>query len=188
MTIISIQHSVLCFRLSTNTMLNTPMDLITFRLTLNTQPRNLLAPLQTKWMTGHAHMTNPFNFLSMKILVWNCTGAGNPNFCRNFTDMVCSHRPSIAIILETRISSQRADSISSSLGFDNVCRLDADGSRGCIWILWNARDITLDILSVNDQSIHVFVQVNDSNPSSNWLFTVIYPSLPPILLLIGYPY
>ena len=180
-TIISIQHSVLCFRLSTNTMLNTPMDLITFRLTLNTQPRNLLAPLQTKWMTGHAHMTNPFNFLSMKILVWNCTGAGNPDFCRNFTDMdhmACSHRPSIAIILETRISSQRADSISSSLGFDNVCRSDSDGSRG---------DITLDILSVNEQTIHVFVQVNASNPS-NWLFTAIYPSLPPILLLIGYPY
>ena len=178
-TIISVQYSVLCFRLSTNTVLNTPIDLITFRLTLNTQPRNLLAPLPTEWMTSHAHMTNPFNFLSMKILVWNCTGAGNPNFCGNFTDMVCSHRPSIAIILETRISGQRANSVSSSLGFDNVCRSDSDGSRG---------DITLDILSVNDQTIHVFVQVNASNPSSNWLFTAIYPSLPPILLLIGYPY
>ena len=145
---------------SANTVLNTPMDLITFRLTPNTQPRNLLAPLPTEWMTSHAHMTNPFNFLSMKILVWNCTGAGNPNFCRNFTDMVCSHRPSIAIILETRISGQRANSVSSSLGFDNVCHSDSDGSRG---------DITLDILSVNDQTIHVFVQVNASNPSSNWI-------------------
>ena len=131
-TITSVQHSVLCFKLSANTMLNTPMDLITFRLTLNTQPRNLLALLSTEWMTSHAHMTNPFNFLLMKILVWNCTGAGNPNLCRNFTDMVCSHCPSIAIILETRISGQRVDSVSYSLGFDNVCRSDADGSRGCI--------------------------------------------------------
>nr|POE95783.1 hypothetical protein CFP56_39324 [Quercus suber] len=57
-TMISVQHSVLFFRLSTNTMLNSPVDLITFRLTLNTQPRNLLAPLPTEWMTGHAHMTN----------------------------------------------------------------------------------------------------------------------------------
>lgn len=96
-TIISVQHSVLCFRLSTNTMLNTLMDLITFRLTLNTQPRNLLAPLPTEWITGHAHMTNPFNFLSMKILVWNCTGAGNQNFCRNFIDMVYSHCPSMPL-------------------------------------------------------------------------------------------
>ena len=167
-TIISVQYSVLCFRLSTNTVLNTPIDLITFRLTLNTQPRNLLAPLPTEWMTSHAHMTNPFNFLLMKILVWNCTGAGNPNLCRNFTDMVCSHCPSIAIILETSISGQRVDSVSYSLGFDNVCRSDADRFRGCIWILWNARDITLSILSVNDQSIHAFVQVNASNPSSNW--------------------
>ncbi|KAF3954271.1 hypothetical protein CMV_020363 [Castanea mollissima] len=144
------------------------MGLITFRLTPNTQPCNLLAPLPTEWMTGHAHMINPFNFLPMKILDWNCRGAGNLNICKNFTDMVCSHRPSIAVILETRISGQRANFVSSSLSFDNVCRSDADGFRGCIWILWNARDITLDILSVNDQSIHAFVQVNASNPSSNW--------------------
>nr|POE77003.1 hypothetical protein CFP56_57529 [Quercus suber] len=76
--------------------------------------------------------------------------------------------------MKTRISSAKAKDISLNLGFDSVCRSDANGFSGGIWILWNSDEITLDILSVTDQAIHAFVQVCTSNPNSVWLFSAIY--------------
>ena len=115
----------------------------------------------------------------MKILVWNWRGDGNANFYRNFFDIICNHRPSIAVILETCILGDRANAASLNLGFDNVCYSNANGFSGGIWELWNSWDISLDILSVTDQTIHAFVQVSVSIPSSNWIFITVYAS--PIL-------
>lgn len=78
--------------------------------------------------------------------------------------------------METRISGQRAEDISSLLGFKNVCCSNVVGFHGGIKILWNDRDTTLDILSVTDQAIHVFVQVCSSNPNSHWILSAIYAS------------
>lgn len=71
----------------------------------------------------------------MRILLWNCRGAGNLNFRRNFANLVRSHSPAIAVLVETRISGPRAEDISSTLGFDSVCRSEAEGFRGGIWLL-----------------------------------------------------
>ena len=59
--------------------------------------------------------------------------------------------------METRISSARVEDLSFNIGFDSVCRSDANGFSGGIWILWNSDETTLDILSVTDQAIHAFV-------------------------------
>jgi hypothetical protein len=87
---------------------------------------------------GHSDRFSPTlitNLSSMRILVWNCRGAGNPNFRRDFAELMRSHRPSIAVLVETRIFGQRAEDTSSMLGFDSVCRSEAVGFRGGIWIL-----------------------------------------------------
>ena len=116
-----------------------------------------MTPPPLAWRSGLALSTNPSNPSPMKILIWNCRGVGNPYFRQNFSNLNRSHRPDIAIIMETRISGQRAEDISSSLGFENVCRSGAVGFRGGIWILWNERNNALDILFVTDQAIHAFV-------------------------------
>lgn len=79
--------------------------------------------------------------------------------------------------METCISSQRAEEVSASLGFDNVYSSDITGFRGGIGVLWNDSNISLDILSVNEQAINAFVQVCPANPFNLWLFTTIYASL-----------
>nr|POF03307.1 hypothetical protein CFP56_46127 [Quercus suber] len=61
--------------------------------------------------------------------------------------------------METRISRSRAEEVSSSLGLNNVCRFDASGFSGNIWVLWNSQDTDLDILSVADQTIDAFAQL-----------------------------
>ena len=103
----------------------------------------------------------------MKILIWNCKGAGNLFFRHSFFDLIRSHRPTIAVIMETRIFGQRAEDVSFSLGFENVYRSDAVSFRGGIWVLWNERNTNLEILLVTDQAIHAFVYVSALNPSSN---------------------
>ena len=108
----------------------------------------------------------------MRILVWNCRGAGNPNFRRNFAELIRSHRPSIAVLVETRISGHRAEDISSNLGFNSVCRSEAVGFRGGIWLLWNSGEISLDVLMVTDQAIHASIQVSPSQPQ--WLLSAVY--------------
>ena len=81
---------------------------------------------------GLIHQANPFSPSPMKVLVWNYKGASNPNFCNNFLDIIHLHKPIIAIVLETRIPSDRAN---SNLGFDNVYYSDAIGFNGGIWVL-----------------------------------------------------
>jgi hypothetical protein len=124
--------------------------------------------------SGRFSPTSTTNLSSMRILVWNCRGAGNPNFCRNFADLLRSHRPSIAVLVETRISGQRAEDISSMLGFNRVCRSEAVGFRGGIWLLWNSGEVSLDVLMVTDQAIHASVQVSPSKP--HWLLSAVYAS------------
>jgi hypothetical protein len=114
------------------------------------------------------------NDLSMKILLWNCRGAGNPNFRRNFAELMRAHHPTIVVLVETRISGQRAVDVSTALGFDRVIRSDAEGFSRGIWLLWDSGSVTLDILQVNNQAIHATVQVHHSNPP--WLFTALYAS------------
>jgi hypothetical protein len=123
---------------------------------------------------GRGQTTTILNFLSMKVLLWNCRGAGNPNFRRNFADLKRSHQPTIVVLVETRISGQRAVEVSTALGFDRVIRSDAEGFSGGIWLLWDSGSVTLDILHVNNQAIHATVQVHHSNPPC--LFTAIYAS------------
>jgi exonuclease III len=123
---------------------------------------------------GRGQTTTIFNVLSMKVLLWNCRGAGNPNFRRNFADLMRSHQPTIVVLVETRISGQRAVEVSTALGFDRVIRSDAEGFSGGIWLLWDSGSVTLDVLHVNNQAIHATVQVHHSNPP--WLFTAIYAS------------
>ena len=44
----------------------------------------------------------------MNMLIWNCRGASNPNFCKNVSDMVRRHCPAIMIISETKLCGDRA--------------------------------------------------------------------------------
>ena len=159
-----VQHQVTCFRLAINLTL-TPLT--SYRTILIPQAWTLLTPPPFAWRSGTTHASNLFNPIPMKILIWNCRGVGNLFFRHSFSDLICSHHPAIAVIMETCISSQRAEDVSSSLGFESVCCLDAVGFRGGILVLWNERDTNLEILSVTDQAIHAFVQVSALNPSSN---------------------
>ena len=107
-------------------------------------------PTRLRIQPGRFHLTNPSNHLSMKVLVWNCRGVGNNNFRHNFTELTRIHCPSITVLVETKIFGQRAVDVSSILGFDSVCRSEAEGFHGRIWLLWHSWEMSLDVLLVTN--------------------------------------
>lgn len=49
-----------------------------------------------------------FYIIFMKVFVWNCRGAGNPNFARNFKNYIDLYKPDRVALLETKCSSNNA--------------------------------------------------------------------------------
>ena len=45
------------------------------------------------------------------MLIWNCRGALNPNFLSLVSDWIHKHYPTILVIMETKVSGDRARSI-----------------------------------------------------------------------------
>nr|DAD43532.1 TPA_asm: hypothetical protein HUJ06_001762 [Nelumbo nucifera] len=58
------------------------------------------------------------------------------NFGRTFMDITRFHRPTIVIIVETRINANRASRIIASLGYSSSYNVDLEGFSGGIWLLW----------------------------------------------------
>ena len=72
----------------------------------------------------------------MNILMWNCSGALNPNFKRRVLEMAVNHRPGIMVITETRVGGSRAKKIIEGLPFDGFITTETIGYAGGLWILW----------------------------------------------------
>lgn len=95
--------------------------------------------------------------LPMKIVSWNCQGAGNAKFKRNFREFVRIHRPTVVYLLETRVSQDRAREIAPTLGFSRYEIAPTDGMSGGVWMLWNEEDVNVEIVLIEDQGIHAVI-------------------------------
>ena len=71
----------------------------------------------------------------MNILIWNCRGAMKPQFRKTVMDLVEWHSLILMVIMETRLSSARADEIIESLPFDRAAVSNTIGFTGGIWML-----------------------------------------------------
>lgn len=69
----------------------------------------------------------------MKLLLWNCRGAGNEDFQLVLRDLVSLHDP--VLMVETKISGVRADIASYRIGFGASTRVEARGFFGGIWVV-----------------------------------------------------
>ena len=70
----------------------------------------------------------------MRILVWNCREAGNEDFLGVIRDLISVHDPVILVLVETRISGDRADEVSRRIGFSNLTQMETQGFSGSIWV------------------------------------------------------
>ncbi|GLT57157.1 hypothetical protein SLA2020_301450 [Shorea laevis] len=111
----------------------------------------------------------------MKILSWNCRGAANQNFLNHVLDLKRTHSPAIMLIMETKLTGDRAQDIASRI-FPDFHIVDSDGFAGGIWLLWDAGKINLDVVFSSSQAIHAVAKVRN-HPTihdSEWFFSGVY--------------
>ncbi|CAL1402700.1 unnamed protein product [Linum trigynum] len=113
--------------------------------------------------------------MDCKILAWNCRGAGSRNFLPVFREYRRKFRPHIVIIVEPRISGDRALDVIRDMGYDSSHVVDAHGFSGGIWVLWNACDFVITRMNSHPQCLHVQVHDPISN-GQNWCLSAIYGS------------
>lgn len=111
--------------------------------------------------------------LIMNILIWNCRGANNPNFCNNVSDMIRRHYLAIMIITETNLSGDRAKGIIDRLPMDGVIVANSFGWSGGLWLLWDSDQVELAELSSTEQEIHA---IFSSTANSLWFLFAVYAS------------
>ncbi|KAJ4836400.1 hypothetical protein Tsubulata_039886 [Turnera subulata] len=82
------------------------------------------------------------------------------------------YKPSIMVIVEPRISGERATRVIRRLGFPRSHRVDSRGFSGGIWILWKNDLLSVQVLISHAQFIHMKI----STEHSSFLFTAVYGS------------
>lgn len=122
--------------------------------------------------TLDAHCFFVFSFFPMLCLVWNYQGAASRSFKRALCHLILIHKPSIVCLLEPKVSGSQANSICSSIGYEEWVRVEAVGFSGGIQILWN-RSLNIQIIDTHPQFITL--QVFQENLGW-WRLSIIYGS------------
>ena len=113
----------------------------------------------------------------MKMIAWNCQGAGNEMFRAHAYELHCWHRLNILIIIEPRIAETRAQGVIDTLLYSHSSRVDLAGFSGGIWLLWNeGPSFSVEIITCSEHNIHALVKVH--SPSLSFLLTAVYAPPP----------
>lgn len=113
-----------------------------------------------------------FPFVYMICLVWNCQGAASISFRRTLKNFSRMYNASIVCLLEPKVSGSQANTICSSLGFEDWVRVEAVGFSGGIWIFWNPT-VNVSVLKTHPQFVNLQVDDRRSQP---WILTIVYGS------------
>lgn len=74
----------------------------------------------------------------MKIMCWNCRGAGHYNFLDTITSLVRINDPMLVFITETKQPVSGAINLRTRLNFDSSDGIDSIGLSGGIWAMWDS--------------------------------------------------
>ncbi|KAI9107229.1 hypothetical protein K1719_021838 [Acacia pycnantha] len=81
-------------------------------------------------------------------------GEASKGFAAVLRDLKFRHRLDVAVILEPRISGNRASRIIRNWGFRHSIRMEAEGFAGGIWIVWDRDDLSINVIVKEEQFIH----------------------------------
>ena len=73
----------------------------------------------------------------MNLISWNCRGLGNPATVQEAREFAAKFTPVVLCLIETQISSDRAEALAGSLGFDHSYAIGSLGRSGGIAVYWN---------------------------------------------------
>ncbi|KAL7263002.1 hypothetical protein ACSBR1_001214 [Camellia fascicularis] len=94
---------------------------------------------------------------SLKILIWNCRGAGNNNFKRNMRELIRTHNPGILILMETKVTYSSMGNFLNNLGFTTSTIVHLASRAGGIWLIWDMDHVTVRASTASNQYIQATV-------------------------------
>ncbi|KAI8004098.1 hypothetical protein LOK49_LG08G00289 [Camellia lanceoleosa] len=114
----------------------------------------------------------------LRLLFWNCRGAGNNTFKRNLVEIIKAHKPEILVLMETKVALSKLANFFNRLGFTASTIIDPVGRVGGIWIIWDTSQVNVRASTVNPQVIYATVHKEDYE---EWVLAVVYASSNPTL-------
>ncbi|OMO98968.1 Endonuclease/exonuclease/phosphatase [Corchorus capsularis] len=103
---------------------------------------------------------------------WNVRGAGRPKFLHELNGMIARLSPQILILMETKVSSSRANRIISQLPFYGKILVNPIALSGGIWLLWDPNLISVH--SHPTSSRMITAQFHPHAPESPFSLTAVY--------------
>ncbi|KAI8028051.1 hypothetical protein LOK49_LG02G03698 [Camellia lanceoleosa] len=113
------------------------------------------------------------NCSSMNIMLWNCRGAGNKIFRRNFKEIIRTHRPDVVALFESKVLFSSMGLFFNNLGYTASTIVDPVGRVGGIWLLWNPTQVSVNAFVANQQEIQATVHRKDYE---DWVLAAVYAS------------
>ncbi|KAL8166463.1 LOW QUALITY PROTEIN: hypothetical protein V2J09_007962 [Rumex salicifolius] len=95
----------------------------------------------------------------MNVLSWNVRGANKVGFIKNFKYLTHHYSADLLLVLEPKISGNKAEEVCDELKkkFPNVDRIEAQGFKGGLWLLWDEVVCNVEIISKEENFIRVEV-------------------------------
>lgn len=88
-------------------------------------------------------------------MLWNCRGANNNDFRRNFHSLLDYHSPTLVVLFETHMHDHTV--LRDDFYFTNFYEVPATGQAGGIVILWHDNLLAVENLAMTEQEVHVMI-------------------------------
>jgi hypothetical protein len=107
----------------------------------------------------------------MRILSWNCRGAGRPSTIRTLKALAHSKGPDVFFVTEIKAKSSKIDKLKNSMGFADCCYVDSRGKAGGLALFWKV-GVELEVVFSNKNAIVALIY---SDPSEcAWLLIAVH--------------
>ncbi|XP_038985549.1 uncharacterized protein LOC120111740 [Phoenix dactylifera] len=111
----------------------------------------------------------------MKLILWNCRGAGKPSFAPAFRRLVQVHNPDICVLSETRLAGRSIVRARRALPRSwRFYAVESQGLSGGIIVTWKLDCGNVDIFNVSSQEVIMVISEGEGRP---WIFGAVYASI-----------
>ena len=107
---------------------------------------------------------------AMRLLSWNCQGAGKALTARALKALVSENSPDIVFLSETKSDVKKIEKIRLSLNFVDCLCVEAFGKAGGLALFWR-KGVELEVVYSDNQIIAALIYSDP--PDSTWLLLTI---------------
>lgn len=109
----------------------------------------------------------------MKVMAWNCRGAGSSLTFPCAKEVIRLHSPSIVFLCETKNSSKYMRRFMRKMGYDDIAVVDPVGKAGGLAVMWK-HDIQIENVLCTECSIEI--KILDRKVGLSWWGVFVYGS------------